>query len=412
MSPREQTGGNGMTPAPFAPVATTKAEWSRPRRSGGGRSRFPGRLWAMIVKEFIQLKRDRLTLAMIVVIPLMELLVFGYAINLNPKHLPLAVLSADDSDLARDFVAALKQTGYFDIGSEVRTEAEAEAMIRSGHALFVLQVPPGFGRDLRRGVRPQILLVTDATDPVATAGAVTAVNGLATRLFGRTLRGPHRRLLAREPPFELIVQKRYNPAAITAINIVPGLIGVILTMTMLVFTGLAVTREVERGTMESLLATPLTPAEIMLGKIAPYVIVGFVQMAIIMAAGRFLFHVPLVGPPALLLVLTLVFIAANLAMGYTISTLARNQLQAVQMSFFFFLPSILMSGFMFPFHGMPAWARFIGELLPLTHYLRIVRGIMLKGAEWPDLAREGFALLAFMLVVMTMAVLRFRRTLD
>jgi len=294
----------------------------------------------------------------------------------------------------------------------VRSEKQADALIRSGKALFVLQIPPGFGRDVRRGARPQILLAADATDPVASSGAIAAVQGLTRRLFRRELRGPHGNLLASPAPFELIIHKRYNPAAITAINIVPGLIGVILTMTMLIFTGLAVTREIERGTMESLLATPLRPSEIMLGKIAPYVLVGFVQIAIIIGAGRLLFNVPLMGSAALLLGLTLVFIAANLSLGYTISTIARNQLQAVQMSFFFFLPSLLMSGFMFPFQGMPEWAKVIGEGLPLTHYLRIVRGIMLKGAGWPDLAPEGAALGAFMLAAMIIAVLRFRQTLD
>ncbi|HFB97806.1 MAG TPA: ABC transporter permease [Bryobacterales bacterium] len=394
-----------------APAADPRRQ-SGPRSRTRARSTFSGRLWAMIIKEFIQLRRDRLTLAMIVIIPLMELLVFGYAINMTPKHLPLAVLAADDSDLARDFVAAVRQTGYFDIRAEVTTEARAERLIRSGRVIAVLQIPPGFGREVRRGARPQILLVTDATDPVTTSGAVAAVSALATRVFARALRGPHGDLAARPPPFELIVQKRYNPAGRTAINIVPGLIGVILTMTMLVFTGLAVTREVERGTMEALLATPLRPVEIMLGKIAPYIIVGFVQLAIIMTAGRVLFGVPLFGPLTVLLAFTLVFIAANLSMGYTISTIAGNQLQAVQMSFFFFLPSILMSGFMFPFHGMPLWARIIGEMLPLTHFLRIVRGIMLKGAGFADLAREGFALFVFMLAVMIIATLRFRRTLD
>jgi len=381
-------------------------------RKGHALPRLVPRLWAMIIKEFIQLKRDRLSLAMIVIIPLMELLLFGYAINMTPRHLPLAVLSADTSALARDFVAAVRQTGYFDIRGEVTSEARAEAMLRSGRVIAILRIPPGFGRRLRAGMRPQMLLVTDATDPVTTSGAVAAVSALATRVFRRALRGPGANLLATPAPFELVVHKRYNPAAKTAINIVPGLIGVILTMTMLVFTGLAVTREVERGTMEALLATPLRPVEIMLGKIAPYIIAGFIQMAIIMGAGRLLFGVPLAGPAQVLLVFTLIFIAANLSLGYTISTIARNQLQAMQMSFFFFLPSILMSGFMFPFHGMPVWARFIGELLPLTHYLRIVRGIMLKGADFADMARQGFALLIFMLVVMGIAVVRFRRTLD
>ena len=381
----------------------------RARRGRGGSWT---RLWAMIIKEFIQLKRDRLTLAMIVAIPFMELLLFGYAINMNPRQLPLAVLSADNSALARDFVASLKTTRYFRILRTAGSEAELDYLIRSGKAKFGLQIPAGFGRDVRRGKRPQILLVADATDPVATGGAISAVEQLSVLVFARELRGPHGDLRAQPPPFELVVHKRYNPAGKTAINIVPGLLGVILTMTMLIFTALAVTRETERGTMESLLATPLRPVEIMLGKIAPYILVGFVQMAIIMLSGRVLFEVPMRGSLALLLGLTVMFISANLAIGYTISTIARNQLQAVQMSFFFFLPSILITGFMFPFEGMPGWARAIGEVLPLTHFLRIVRGVMLKEAGLTELAYDGAALGLFMLAAMTVAVIRFRRTLD
>jgi ABC-2 type transport system permease protein len=370
------------------------------------------RLHAMVVKEFLQLLRDRVTLALIVMIPLMELVLFGYAINMNPRHLPLAVLSADNSPAARAFVQALANTRYFDIRRRVRSEAEAEALIRSGKVQFVLRIPPGFARDVYRGLRPELLLLADATDPVATGSAVSAVSRLATRTLRHELSGPGGHLLAGEPPFRVIVHQRYNPAQETAINVVPGIVGIILTMTLLIFTAMAVTREVERGTMESLLATPLTPVEIMLGKIAPYIIVGFVQMVIVLAAGHVLFGVPVVGSLLLLVALTLLFIATNLALGYTVSTMARTQLQAMQMAFFIMLPSILMSGFVFPFAGMPGWARFIGEMLPLTHYLRIIRGILLKGAGWADVRAEALALAVIMLTVMIVAVHRFRRTLD
>ena len=370
------------------------------------------RLHAMVVKEFLQLLRDRVTLALIVMIPLMELILFGYAINMNPRHLPMAVLSADNSPAARAFVRALANTRYFDIRRLVKTEEEAEALIRSGRVQFILQIPPGFARDLHRGLRPRLLLLADATDPVATGSAVSAVSQLASRTLARELSGPGRHLLSGETPFRVVVHQRYNPAQETAINVVPGIVGIILTMTLLIFTAMAVTREVERGTLESLLATPLTPVEIMLGKIAPYIIVGFVQMVIVLSAGHVLFGVPVVGSLALLVALTLLFIATNLALGYTVSTLARTQLQAMQMAFFIMLPSILMSGFVFPFAGMPGWARFIGELLPLTHYLRIIRGILLKGAGWADVQAEALALAVIMLTVMIVAVYRFRRTLD
>ncbi len=366
----------------------------------------------MVVKEFLQLWRDRPSLALIVFIPLMELMLFGYAINLDPRHLPMGVLSADNSPEARAIISALNNTRYFDIRRDVRGEREAEALIRSGQLLFVVQVPPGFGRDLRRGLRPKLLLLADATDPVASGSAISAFTTLATRVLRHELSGPGAPLLAGRPPFELVVHQRYNPARETALNVVPGIVGIILTMTLLIFTAMAVTREVERGTMENLLATPLTPAEIMLGKITPYVLVGFIQMFIVLGAGHVLFHVPVIGSPLLLVSLSFLFIATNLALGYTISTIARTQLQAMQMAFFIMLPSILMSGFVFPFQGMPGWARFIGELLPLTHYLRIVRGILLKGAGWADVRAEALALAVMMLAVMLLAVLRFRRTLD
>ncbi len=383
---------------------------SRPRTAG-----LPAawqRIQAMVVKEFLQLWRDRPSLALIIFIPLMELILFGYAINLDPRHLPMGVLSADNTPATRAIVAALKNTRYFDIRQQVNSEAEAEALIRSGKLLFVVQFPPGFARDLHRGLRPKLLLLADATDPVASGSAISAFQALATRVLRHQLAGPSGHLLAGAPPFELVVHQRYNPGRETALNVVPGIIGIILTMTLLIFTAMAVTREVERGTMENLLATPLRPVEIMLGKITPYVLVGFIQMAIVLAAGHVLFGVPVVGSLWLLVGLSFLFIATNLAIGYTVSTIARTQLQAMQMAFFVMLPSILMSGFVFPFQGMPGWARFIGELLPLTHFLRIVRGILLKGAGWADVMPEALALAVIMLVVMMFAVLRFRRTLD
>jgi ABC-2 type transport system permease protein len=373
---------------------------------------FLRRLEAMVVKEFIELKRDRATLGMIVLIPIMQLILFGYAINMNPRHLPTAVLAQDTSRFARSLVATLKATSYFDIVREAASEEELDYLIKSGEVMFAVQIPPNFGRQLRRGERPAILIVADATDPSATNNAVAALSGMTGLAFSRDLIGPSGSLRGTPEPYEIRVHRRYNPAGETRINIVPGLLGVILTMTMLIFTALAVTRETERGTIESLLSMPLRPTEIMLGKILPYVLVGFVQMSIILLAARFIFAVPIEGSLMLLLGLTMLFISANLAMGYTFSTISRTQLQAVQMSFMFFLPNILLSGFMFPFDGMPHWAQIIGEALPLTHYNRIVRGIMLKDAGIAELGQEALMLLVFMLAAMALAVLRFRRTLD
>jgi ABC-2 type transport system permease protein len=371
-----------------------------------------GRVWAVFVKELIQLRRDRVTFATMIFIPVIQLLLFGYAINTDPKHLPTIVLVQDDSPFARSFLAAMRVSDYFRISELGTREEDIDRAILSGSALFAVQIPPNFGRDLMRGERPAILVVADATDPDATGGAVAALQGLTTNVFSRDLIGPASYLAAKEQPFEVRIHRRYNPAGETQLNIVPGLMGTILTLTMLIFTALSVTREIERGTMESLLAMPIRPVEIMLGKIGPYVLVGAVQMTIILVAAHLLFGVPVVGSLPLLLALTLLFIIANLSVGYTFSTIATSQLQAMQMSFFFFLPSILLSGFMFPFAGMPRWAQAIGEVLPLTHFLRIVRGIMLKGADFADLQYEVLALGAFMLAAMTIAVLRFRQTLD
>jgi ABC-2 type transport system permease protein len=370
------------------------------------------RLWAMIVKEFIQMRRDRLTFAMMVGIPLMQLTLFGYAINTDPKHLPTVVLSYDQSDLSRSFTAALQNTGYYTVVRIARSRAEVDRMLDVGEALFAVTIPAGFARDLLRGDRPQLLVEGDATDPVATGNALGALGTLQARALEHDLQGPLGKLAEDKPAFDLRVHRRYNPEGLTSYNIVPGLVGTILTLTMVIMTALAVTRERERGTMENLLAMPVTPLEVMIGKLLPFIGVGLFQVAVIVGAALVLFGVPMLGSPLALAAGLLVFIAANLAMGFLFSTLARNQLQAMQMSMFVFLPSILMSGFMFPFKGMPAWAQAVGEILPLTHFLRIVRGIMLKGtgpAEiWPDV----WPLLLFLLAAGAFAMVRYRRTLD
>jgi ABC-2 type transport system permease protein len=365
----------------------------------------------MFVKEFIQLKRDRITFATMIMIPLMQLFLFGFAINNNPRHLPTAVLMQEDSDLGRSILSALRNTSYFDIRWVSRSEAEVDHWMRSGQVLFVVEVPAGFARAVRRGDKPALLVAADATDPVAAGTALGALDGIISTALARDrgLDTPD----AAPAAFEIRQHRRYNPEGVTQLNIVPGLLGTILTMTMLIFTALSVTREVERGgTMESLLSMPLQPLEIMLGKIAPYIFIGFLQALIILVVGVTVFGVPIAGSITLLAALTTLFITANLAVGYTFSTLARTQLQAMQMSMMWFLPNILLSGFMFPFAGMPTWAQWIGEILPLTHYLRIVRGVMLKGATLYDLGPEALWLIGLTLVAMTIAVTRFRTTLD
>ncbi len=366
------------------------------------------RIRAMIVKEFIQLKRDRVTFATMIMIPLLQLILFGYAINTTPRHLPTAVFAHENNDVSRAILAALRNTAFFAFIKEVKSADEAEHLIRSGDVLFFVEIPAGFERDLRRGDTPQLLVAADATDPVGSANALAALSGVVGTALTRErfVDAPG------AAAFEIVQHRRYNPAGTSQLNIVPGLLGTILTMTMLIFTALSVTREIERGTMESLLSMPIHPVEIMLGKIVPYVLVGILQAVLILGAGMILFGVPVEGSVLLLVVATLLFITVNLSIGYTFSTLAQNQLQAVQMSFMFFLPSILLSGFMFPFSGMPLWAQWVGEVLPLTHFLRMVRGILLKGSSFSDLQVDGAALLGLMLVAMTIAVARFRQTLD
>lgn len=372
----------------------------------------PGRFWAVLAKEFVQMRRDRLTFAMMVAIPIMQLVLFGYAINADPKALPTAVLVNDHSPYSRSFIAAMEHSGYFRVVRELGREDEAERALASGEVQFVVTIPTQFARRLERGERPVLLVEADAADPAATSNALAALMALNQTALAKDLTGPLARLQPVAAPFEVRVHRRYNPEGITQYNIVPGLIGTILTMTMVMMTALAMTRERERGTMENLLATPVRPVEVMAGKIVPYIVVGYIQVVIILAAARLLFGVPMAGSLVLLSVALVLFIAANLAVGFTFSTLARNQLQAMQMAFFFFLPSILLSGFMFPFRGMPVWAQWIGEVLPLTHFLRILRGILLKGNGWADIAPNVWPIALFLFVMAGIALQRYRETLD
>ena len=376
-------------------------------------SRFSwGRFVAVSVKEFIQMRRDRLTFAMMVGIPLMQLALFGFAINSDPKHLPTAVINADQGEFSRSFLVALKNSGYFDLTQAAESEAQTDRLLATGKVQFAIHIPPQFSRDLLRGERPQILVEADATDPSATSNAIAALNELARNALARDLSGSAKNAAGGAPPIDLVIQRRYNPEGITQHNIVPGLMGVILTMTMIMMTSFGMTRELERGTMEHLLAMPVNPLEVMLGKIVPYILVGYIQVILILAASSFVFGVPIRGSIVFLMLCVLLFVAANLSVGMMFSTIAKNQLQAMQMTFFFFLPSMLLSGFMFPFRGMPIWAQRLGEVLPLTHFLRIVRGVMMKGNGWAETWPSLWPLALFMLVVIALGLKRFKRTLD
>ncbi len=358
------------------------------------------------------MRRDRVTFAMMIGIPIMQMVVFGFAINSDPKHLPTVIVAADHTSYSRSIVSAMQNSGYFQIVKTVASEAEADLLIEEGEAQFVVTIPEGFSRRLVRGEQPALLLTADATDPSATSNALAAFRIFTETALSRDLDGPLRYLRRSGPPLNVVVHARFNPEGIMQYNIVPGLMGVVLTMTLVIITALAITRERERGTMENLLSTPVRPMEVMLGKIVPYIIVGYLQMSVILLAARYLFHVPIMGNLLLLLLVSLPFITANLGVGLTFSTLARNQLQAVQMAFFFFLPSILLSGFMFPFRGMPPWAQRVGEVLPLTHYLRIVRGIILKGNTLPQIFPNLWPIGVFLLVALTVGLTRYHRTLD
>ncbi len=366
------------------------------------------RIRAVLIKEFIQMRRDRLTFAMILGIPILQLVLFGYAINTDPKHLPTGVVVGDSGPVARAIVAGMQTSDYFRIDG-LLSEDQARRELADGTLAFVVTVPRDFHKDLVRGRRPAIVIEADASDPTASANALAAMPEIVNRAVAAATDAPPSRSASGA---DVIVHRLYNPEAVNTYNIVPGLIGTILTLTTTLMTALALTREIERGTMESLLAMPLRPLEIMIGKIVPYIGIGFLQVLVILVASYALFAVPLEGSLVLLLLAVLLFIAANVTLGYTFSTLARSQLQAMQMTFFFFLPSILLSGFMFPFRGMPIWAQAIGDVLPLTHFLRAVRGIMLKGNDTLQVLPYLWPVAVFLLAIGGVALLRFRRTLD
>ncbi len=370
------------------------------------------RVLAVLIKEFKQLTRDRITYAMMLAIPVVQLTLFGYAINTEPRHLPTAVLMHENSRYARSILSALDNSAYFDLVAQARSPAELDRMVRAGDVQFAVTIPGDFSRRVARGDHAQVLVEADASDPSATSGAVAALAALPTQALAHDLTGALAPRAAAPAPFEVVIHRRYNPEAITAYNIVPGLLGIILSLTLVMMTALSVTREIERGTMETLLSTPLEPLEVMIGKLAPYVFVGLVQTAIILVMAATLFQVPMSGGWAGLSVGIALFITGSLALGFLISTVARSQLQAMQMSFFYILPSILLSGFMFPFRGMPTWAQWIGEAIPVTHFLRVVRGSLLKGQDLGDQWRELAALTAFVCVVTALAMARYRRTLD
>jgi ABC-2 type transport system permease protein len=372
------------------------------------------RILAILSKEFTQLVRDRLTYAMIIGIPVIQLLLFGYAINSDPKHLPAAVLVQDQGQFSRSILGALQRSDYFDIRYAARSPAEMHQLIERGAVQFAITIPGDFTRRVVRQDKPQILVEADASDPAATSGAVAALAALPQYALMNDLKGPLATAAApaTPKPFEVVVQRRYNPESVTAYNIVPGLVATILSMTLVIMTAIAMTRELERGTMETLLSTPVRPIEVMIGKLTPYVMVGIIQATIIITMARLLFGVPMAGGwPALILGLVL-FIIGSLSLGFLVSTIARNQLQAMQMGFFYFLPSILLSGFLFPFRGMPTWAQWIGTAVPVTHMLRIVRGSMLKGVGLAEALPSLGALALFVLVVATLAVRQYRTTLD
>lgn len=370
------------------------------------------RIWAIFMKELTQMRRDKFTFAMMFGIPIMQLMLFGYAINTDPKHLPTAIYAEQSSPIIRSMMQGLENSDYFDITLETDDPRESADLLASGKVAFVISFPPGFTEDLVRGERPQVLVEADASDPSASSAALGRVDAIFASAIRHDLSGPLARLDGSPPPYSVIIHAKYNPEGATQYNIVPGLLGVILTMTLVMITGMAMTREEERGTMENLLALPARPAEVMIGKISPYLLIGVVQTVIILIAARTIFGVPFAGSLVLLVSGIAIFVVANLALGFTFSTIAKSQMQAMQLTFFFFLPSLLLSGFMFPFRGMPIWAQIIGEVFPLTHFLRVVRGVMLKGVSFSEVQTAMLAMCMFIIIVTGIAMLRYRRTLD
>jgi ABC-2 type transport system permease protein len=370
------------------------------------------RWWSIVLKEFLQLRRDRVTFAMIVGIPVAQVVLLGYAINTIPKHLNTAIINSDNTDITRSFMWAMKNSDYFKFVGELPNEAAGRQALAQGKVLFVVSIPAGFTRQLLRHEHPSLLIEADATDPTATTSAIATINGITESVIQKELIGPLASLGRAAAPFDVDVHQLYNPENITQYSTVPGLMGVVLAFTMVMMTGLAITRERERGTMENLLAMPSTPIEVMTGKIIPYIGIGLIQSSIILLGARFVFHVPMFGSIGAIYLVALLFVAANLTVGITFSSLAQNQLQAVQLTIFYYLPNILLSGFMFPFQGMPGWAQYLGNLLPLTYFNRLIRGIMLKGNGWADSWPNVWPLIVFTLVVMMVAVTTYRRTLD
>ncbi len=370
------------------------------------------RIGAILIKEFIQMRRDRMTFAMMIGIPVLQLILFSYAINSDPRHLPSAIIDRDHSAFSRSVVTAFANSTFVDFTIAPDSPEEAEAAMAAGKINFIFEIPENFGRDIARGTRPQMLVIADATDPSASSGALAAAGEIINTGLAREFTGALAGLAAGPPPIEVVLQRRYNPAGITQYNIIPGLLGIILTMTMTLMTAVALTRETERGTMENLLAMPARPVEVMIGKVAPYVLVGYIQIIVVLNAGRILFDIPFEGSKILFLWVSTLYILVNLLIGFLFSTVARTQMQAMQMMVFLLLPQILLSGFMFPFRGMPLWAQWLGEILPATHYMRLVRGIMLKGSDRADLLADIWPLLALIAVVSILAMVRYRRTLD
>ena len=371
-----------------------------------------GRLFALLKKEVIQMRRDRITFAMMLGIPLIQLMLFGFAINSDPKGLPAALVAPTEDRFTRAIVSALELTGYYRFDHPHASAAEAEALITRGEVSFVVTIPSDFGRRVMRGDKPQILIEADATDPSVASGAISTLGTVAAEALLRETGAEAQAVEAAAAQMQVVVHRRYNPEGITQYNIVPGLLGVILQMTMVMMTAMALTREVERGTMENLLSMPATPVEIMLGKVLPYLGVGAVQVAVVLTASKLIFSVPFMGAMWLLLLGVFIFVSSLVILGYLISTASRTQMQAMQLTFFFFLPSLLLSGFMFPYRGMPGWAQALGEIFPLTHFLRLIRAVMLKGADYAGVAQPMAALTLFVVLYAVLALLRFRRTLD
>lgn len=372
----------------------------------------PARFFAVLAKEFVQMRRDRVTFALMIGVPIMQLLIFGFAINTDPRHLPTLVEMADSGPVARAVVSGMQASGYFEVIGTVTSAAEGDRALREGSASFVLVIPQGFERDLVRGLSPELLLSVDASDPSAAAAAVAAMPGITATALAETLSGATAPVAKAADPVGITVHRQYNAEGKTSTNIVPGLLAIILAMTMVMITAVAIVRETEKGTMEALIATPVRPTEVMLGKIIPYVLVGYVQTLVFLLAAKLLFDVPFIGSRFAFFLGFNLYIVVNLALGFLISTLSRSQMQAMQISFFTLLPSILLSGFMFPFAGMPGWAQAIGTAIPATHFLRLTRKVMLKGAEIRDIAPDMAAIAAIMAVIVVAAMMRYRQTLD